>query len=170
MVEMNLSEMFARIRNGDMDDFAGVYQELKQPVYTICYRITQSKETAEDITHDVFIKLFHSPPDPSVKNVRAWIFQMARNLSIDALRKESRRSDRDAPIEIEDPYPHLDLRMDIEAALGSLSCDEREILTLHLNAALNFREISRIVGLSLPATYRRYRFALKLLQEALNGG
>lgn len=170
MVEMNLSEMLAGMQNGDRDAFAAVYQALKRPVYTICYRITQSRETAEDITHDVFIKLFRSPPDASVKNVRAWIFQMARNLSIDALRKESRRSDRDAPIEIEDPYPHLDLRMDIEAALGNLSCDEREILTLHLNAALNFREISHIIGLSLPATYRRYRNALKLLQKALNGG
>jgi RNA polymerase sigma-70 factor (ECF subfamily) len=170
MVEMNLSEMLAGMQNGDRDAFAAVYQALKRPVYTICYRITQSRETAEDITHDVFIKLFRSPPDASVKNVRAWIFQMARNLSIDALRKESRRSDRDAPIEIEDPYPHLDLRMDIEAALGNLSCDEREILTLYLNAALNFREISHIIGLSLPATYRRYRNALKLLQKALNGG
>ena len=170
MVEMNLSELFARMQSGDLNAFAAVYQALKRPVYTICYRITQSRETAEDITHDVFIKLFRSPPDPSVKNVRAWIFQMARNLSIDALRKESRRSDGDAPIEIEDPYPHLDLRMDIEAALGNLSCDEREILTLHLNAALNFREISHIIGLSLPATYRRYRNALKLLQKALNGG
>jgi RNA polymerase sigma-70 factor (ECF subfamily) len=170
MVERNLSEMLAGMQNGDRDAFAAVYQALKRPVYTICYRITQSRETAEDITHDVFIKLFRSPPDASVKNVRAWIFQMARNLSIDALRKESRRSDRDAPIEIEDPYPHLDLRMDIEAALGNLSCDEREILTLHLNAALNFREISHIIGLSLPATYRRYRNALKLLQKALNGG
>ena len=170
MVEMNLSELFARMQSGDLNDLAAVYQALKRPVYTICYRITQSRETAEDITHDVFIKLLRSPPDPSVKNVRAWIFQMARNLSIDALRKESRRSDREAPIEIEDPYPHLDLRMDIEVALGNLSCDEREILTLHLNAALNFREISHIIGLSLPATYRRYRNALKLLQKALNGG
>ena len=170
MVEMNLSELFARMQSGDINAFAAVYQALKRPVYTICYRITQSRETAEDITHDVFIKLFRSPPDASVKNVRAWIFQMARNLSIDALRKESRRSDWDAPMEIEDPYPHLDLRMDIEAALGNLSCDEREILTLHLNADLNFREISHIIGLSLPATYRRYRNALKLLQKALNGG
>ena len=170
VIEINLQEQFARIRSGDREAFSCVYQEMKQPVYTICYRITGSKETAEDITHDVFVKLFRSPPDTSVKNTRAWIFQMARNLSIDALRKESRRSDRDAPIEIEDPYPHLDLRMDIEAALGNLSCDEREILTLHLNAALNFREISHIIGLSLPATYRRYRNALKLLQKALNGG
>ena len=91
MAETNLRELFTRIQNGDKDAFICVYQELKQPVYTISYRITQSKETAEDITHDIFVKLFSSPPDSSVKNIRAWIFQMARNLSIDALRKKSRK-------------------------------------------------------------------------------
>lgn len=170
MAEMNLRELFARIQNGDQEAFSCVYQELKQPVYTICYRITQSKETAEDITHDVFVKLFRSPPDASVKNMRAWIFQMARNLSIDALRKQSRMAEQSEPICTEDPYPPIHLRMDLETALGKLSCDEREILTLHLNADLSFKEIASVVGLSLPATYRKYQKALKHLKEELNGG
>ena len=170
MAEINLRELFARIQNGDREAFACVYQELKQPVYTICYRITGSKETAEDITHDVFVKLFRSPPDTSVKNMRAWIFQMARNLSIDALRKQSRMTEQDKPICIEDPYPPIHLRMDLETALQNLSREELEILTLHLNADLSYKEISSIVGLSLPATYRKYRKALKHLQDELTGG
>lgn len=170
MTEINLRELFCRISNGDREAFACVYRELKQPVYTICCRITQSKETAEDITHDVFVKLFRSPPDASVKNMRAWIFQMARNLSIDALRKQSRMAEQGQPTGTEDPYLPIHLRMDLETALGKLSCDDREILTLHLNADLSFKEISSIVGLSLPATYRKYRKALKHLHEELNGG
>ena len=170
MAEMNLREMFTRIQNGDREAFAWVYQELKQPVFTICYRITGAKETAEDITHDVFVKLFHSPPDASIKNMRAWIFRMARNLSIDALRKQSRMAEQGEPICTEDPYPPIHLRMDLETALQNLSREEREILTLHLNAGLGFKEIASIVSLSLPATYRKYRKALKRLQEELNGG
>ena len=170
MTEMNLQELFVRIQNGDREAFACVYQELKRPVYTICYRITGSKETAEDITHDVFVKLFRSPPDASVKNMRAWIFQMARKLSIDALRKQSRKAEQGESICTVDPYPPIHLRMDLETALRNLSREEREILTLHLNADLSFKEIASIVGLSLPATYRKYRKALKHLQEELNGG
>ena len=170
MTEMNLRELFNRIQNGDRDSFVHVYQELKQPVYTICYRIIQSKETAEDITHDVFVKLYSSPPDASVKNIRAWIFQMARNLSIDALRKRSRTAEQDGQSDVKDAYARIHLRMDIELALRRLPSDEREILTLHLNADLNFKEISRIANLSLPATYRKYRKALKHMQTELNGG
>ena len=170
MAEIDLKESFARMQNGDSEAFACVYQELKQPVYTICYRITQSRETAEDITHDVFVKLFRSPPDTSVKNIRAWIFQMARNLSIDTLRKNARMAEQDGHCSADDAYDHMHLRMDLEAALRKLPCDEREILTLHLNADLHFREISDIMGLSLPATYRKYRKALKTVQKELNGG
>lgn len=170
MAEKNLQVEFNRIQKGDRDAFARVYQQLKQPVYTICYRITQSRETAEDITHDVFVKLFRSPPDASVNNIRAWIFQMARNLSIDALRKKSRTAEQDEESDIGDSYDHIHLQMDIEAALRKLPSDEREILTLHLNADLGFKEIANIVGLSLPATYRKYRKALKTMQKELNGG
>ena len=170
MAEINLQELFVRIQYGDRDAFAHVYQELKQPVFTIAYRITQSKETAEDITHDVFVKLFRSPPDSSVKNIRAWIFQIARNLAIDALRKQSRIAEEDGYCHMEDPYSPLHIRMDMEAALRKLPRGEREILTLHLNADLGFREISNIVDLSLPATYRKYRKALKSVQTELNGG
>lgn len=170
MTELNLHDLFTRIHKGDKDAFVCVYQELKQPIYTICYRITQSKETAEDITHDVFVKLFRSPPDTSVRNIRAWIFQMARNLAIDALRRESLRTASSEDATLSDPYPRIHMRMEIESALRKLPQDEREIITLHLNAGLGFKEISDIVKLSLPAAYRKYRKALKAIERDWNGG
>ena len=170
MTEINLNALFDRIRKGDKEAFVTVYQELKQPVFTICCRMIQSKETAEDITHDVFVKLFQSPPDTSVKNIRAWIFQLARNLSIDTLRKKPRTAEQNGDMSITDTYDHIDLQLDIESALRKLPQDEQEILTLHINADLNFKEISRIVNLSLPATYRKYRKALKHMQTELQGG
>ena len=168
MAERNIKELFAQVRAGDREAFAQVYQQLKTPVYTICYRMTQSRETAEDITHDVFIKILHSPPDASVQNPRAWIFQVAHNLSVDALRKKSPMPEQD--IRIADSCDRIHSRMDIETALRRLSPDEREILVLHLNAGLSFKEVSRIVNLSLPSAYRKYRRALKHIQEELNGG
>ena len=62
------------------------------------------------------------------------------------------------------------MRMDIELAIKQLPYDQREILSWHLNADLPFREISRITGQSLPATYRKYRKAIRTLQTLLGGG
>lgn len=88
---MELKEYFSKMRDGDKEAFAHIYNELKSPVFTVSFRIVQSREAAEDITHDVFVKLYTSPPDSNVKNLKAWVFQMTRNLSLDALRKNGMR-------------------------------------------------------------------------------
>lgn len=167
---MDMKEYFSRVREGDKEAFAHIYNELKQPVFTIARRIVQSKESAEDITQDVFVKLFVSPPEPSVRNPRAWVFQMARNLSIDVLRKKQHTDIDGLSVSAEDGIGEAVVRLDIESAIGRLSRTQREILSLHLNGGLTFAEISAIVGMSVPAVYRKYRGTLKKLRELLLGG
>ena len=77
-----LKILFTKIRNKDKEAFTTVYNEMKFPVFTVIYRIVNNKEIVEDITQEVFVRLFVSTPDPSVKNIRAWIFTLARNLAI----------------------------------------------------------------------------------------
>ena len=170
MYKMNLNEYFSAVRNGDKEAFAQIYDELEKPVFTIVSRIVQSKEIAEDVTQDVFVKLFVSPPDSSVRNPRAWIFQIARNAAIDALRKGQCIDIDDVDIADDEKLSGYIVRWDIESAIKRLPRIEREILSLHLNAELSFVEISRIVGLSLPTTYRKYRKAINTLRELLGGG
>lgn len=171
MTENELQAAFAAIRGGDGDAFARMYSDIKQPVFTIAWRILKQREAAEDITQDVFLKLYDAPPDASVKNLRAWIFRMARNLAIDALRTAHiTESDTMPETAAESDTEHLDRRLDLEDAIARLPQIEREIITLHLNADLPFREVARVVGLSQPAVYRRYRQALQTLRERLNGG
>lgn len=64
----------------------------------------------------------------------------------------------------------IDVRLDLDTAISMLSDCERQVVTLHLNAELTFLEISKIMGQSLPATYRTYRRALKMLRNTLEGG
>ena len=171
MNETDLQKAFDKIRNGDREAFTLLYSDLKQPIYTIICRIVQSRETAEDITQDVFVKLFVSPPEPSVKNIRAWIFRMARNLAIDSLRKQHITQSEDALAEYagEDEVRKTDTRLDVERAMSHLPQAEREIVSLHIHGELSFAEVARIMGLSLPATYRTYRRALNRLREELGG-
>ena len=165
-----MKQLFQRLRAGDQDAFTGIYETLKQPVFTICWRIVQLREMAEDLTHDVFLKLYVSPPDSSVRNERAYVFQMARNLSIDALRKRRELQLEDEVLPADSGMDRLDQTMDLEAAMEKLPADEREILTLHLNVDMTFKEIGSILGLSLPAVYRKYRKAIHALRDLLNGG
>ena len=135
----DLKESFSKIRTGDKEAFRCVYNELKKPVFTGACRIVGDSLTAEDITQDVFVKLYVAPPEPSVKNLRAWIFQITRNLSIDALRKKQSLSIDDIELAPEDSLNNVAIRLDIEAAIRKLSVTERQILALHINGGLDLK-------------------------------
>ncbi len=169
-MEENLQHLFSRFCSGDTKAFAQLYHQLKTPVYTICYRILGSREAAEDVTHDVFVKLYQSPPAKPVQNPRAWVFQVAHNLAIDALRRQSRWVSGAVDIWEDAITERVDTRLDLQQALVQLSQQERALLALRLNGGLHFREVATILGKSLPATYRMYQAAMRRLRDTMNGG
>lgn len=170
MDKTNLNELFTRVQRGDKDAFTQLYHDLKQPVFTIIYRIVQNRTTAEDLTQDLFVKLFTALPDVTVKNPRAWIFQVTHNLAIDALRKTQPANIDDVTLASEERINAIVIKTDLERAIATLSCTEREILSLRANGGLGFQDIARITGQSLSSVYRSYRKTLKTLQSLLNGG
>lgn len=165
----DLHDYFKKLREGHTESFVQIYNELKVSVFTVCYRIVQSRELAEDITQDIFVKLFVSPPEESVKNIRAWIFRMTRNLCIDTIRKQHSVSLEETQAEPADAVNQNDIAMhiDLEEAISKLSVRQREVLSLHLDCDLNFREIASICDMSGASVYRLYRKTLKTLQELL---
>ncbi|MDO4419921.1 MAG: RNA polymerase sigma factor [Ruminococcus sp.] len=170
MKEADIREHFEKVRNGDKEAFKYIFNEYKKPVFTVVCRILGDIQTAEDITQEVFVKLFFSPPDSSVKNTRAWIFKIARNLSIDALRKKQSLSIDDVELTADDTCDEIVLRLDLDVAMKKLTDIQRQVVTLHLNGGLTFSEIAFITGLSLSAAFRSYRKALETLREILDGG
>lgn len=163
----DLKAYISKIRDGDREAFNLVYNEMKKPVYTVALRIVGDESCAQDITQEVFIKLFLSPPSPKVNNPRAWIFTIAHNLSVDILRKRQALSLENLDEELVDPMNTLSQSLDIKSAIQRLGETERKILVLHLNADLKFSDIAKITGLTLSSVYRRYKKALKSLRDYL---
>ena len=171
MKDKAFSALFAEIRNGDEQAFAELYSEMKQPVYTLAYRILSSKEAAEDVAQDLFVKLFLSPPEESVRNPRAWIMRMTHNLAIDMLRRRKEHLNiNDVQVADTESFSGDILRWDIEAAVARLPLSQRTVISLRLVGGLRFSEVSRITGRSLSSVYREYRKGIKSLQVMLNGG
>lgn len=170
MEQTELRKHFNALRGGDREAFAVIYNDMKTPVYTVIYRIVRRRECAEDVMQEVFVRLFTSPPDDSVKNLRSWIFTMAHNLALDSLRKKQSEPLEDGNTDAaEPPLEHsVGLRLDVESALRRLSSEESRIVTLHLNAGLTFREISSVTGISPSAVYRLYKKAVSALRAELS--
>ena len=167
---MNDKELSARldaVREGDMTAFEEIYSDLKTPVMTVAVRITGDRHTAEDILQEVFVKLYQSPPDPQIKKPRAYIFRMARNLAIDGIRGQQTLSLEDCEDTLQSKDPDPAGRLDIETAMTALPLEQRQVVSLHLNGGLKFREIAQITDTPLGTVLWRYRKAIKRLQDLL---
>ena len=156
------------LRGGSIEAFETLYEELKTPAYTLILRITRNTETAEDVLQEYFLRLFRQPPPEDVKNPKAYLLGGARNAAIDALRKrEAGISLEDAPEIAEET--DLALRTDVETALRRLDGTDCQIVTMHLNAGLTFRETAEIIRMPLGTVLWRYKRALKALRKELGG-
>jgi RNA polymerase sigma-70 factor (ECF subfamily) len=165
-----LAHKLNAIRNGDKIAFEELYKDLRTPIFTIINRITWDKSISEDILQEVFVKLFLSPPDP-LKNPRAYIFQIARNLAIDSVRKLTQNISLDEISEtIHHPLDDFSLQMDIGDALKSLPAQECEIVTLHVIGGLTFREIAEIMKIPSGTAKWKYQKAINKLQKIITGG
>lgn len=170
MDNKQIRECIQKIHNGDKKAFEDMYNDLKTPIFTIICRITHNKEFSEDILHDLFVKLYQSPPDLSVNNPRAYIFQMARNLALNGIRVPQL-------LELDDEYASNDsfsdsvaLQIDIAEAMKKLAHDEIEIVSFHVNGEMKFKEISKILQVPLGTVLWKYHKAVNKLRIYLNGG
>jgi len=165
-----LANKLSAIRNGNRAAFEELYKDLRTPIFTIINRITWDRAISEDILQEVFLKLFLSPPEP-LKNPRAFIFQIARNLAIDSVRKHKQNISLDEISEtVHQPLDDLSQRMDIDDALKSLPVQECEIVTLHIVGGLTFREIAGVMKIPSGTAKWKYQKAISKLQKILSGG
>lgn len=167
MNDAELSALLAAVQQGDLEAFEEIYTGLHLPLFTVLRRIVRDASLAEDLLQELFLRVYQAPPVTAAKP-RAYLFQMARNLAIDALRRREMDS---SLTEVEIPcHPDQDSHLDLECALASLSTLERQLVTLHLNGGLKFRELAKILNLPLGTALWRYQQALGRLRVLLNGG
>ncbi len=179
MTDRELYSLLTRVRAGDMAAFEQIYHAMKSPVYTVALRILGDTGLSEDVVQEVFVKLYRQPPLPDVHQPRAYLFRMARNSALDTLR---RRAVRRAAVSLDDPTCGIGdtlsdpaaadggvgLRWDLERAMASLSETERQIVTLHVNAGLKFREIAAVMEMPLGTVLGQYNRALSRLRRLLS--
>jgi len=82
-------EVFSLALGGDQVAFSEVYRRYNKAVYGYCLARLMEREAAADAAQEVFIRLFESPRE-GIEHPRAWLFTIARNVTIDAIRKRAR--------------------------------------------------------------------------------
>jgi RNA polymerase sigma-70 factor (ECF subfamily) len=166
------------IAAGDQLALHALYERAHRVVFTLIIRITANRETAEELTIDVFHDVWRraSRYDAANGTVLGWIMNQARSRAIDRLRFESRQKrspgdDVQPPAEAAaDPHDVIELREQgelLRAALAVLTPDERQAIELTFFGGLTHAEAAVRLDQPLGTIKTRIRSGLHKLRHAL---
>jgi len=178
VLEQDWAALVQLIAAGDQLALHALYERAHRPVFTLIMRLTANRETAEELTVDVFHGVWRraSGYDAANGTVLGWIMNQARSRAIDRLRFESRKkrsqgSDEPLPAEVgADPCDVLELREQDELlhrALAALTPDERQAIETTFFAGLTHAEAAARLNQPLGTIKTRIRSGLHKLRHAL---
>ncbi|NWJ48141.1 MAG: sigma-70 family RNA polymerase sigma factor [Chloroflexi bacterium] len=157
------TELVGKIRNGDVDSFAIVYERYLPQVYSLTYRLLGNSDDAFDMTQEVFTKAFKAiNKDCSEINLSAWLYRIAYNACMDLLRRKKRISwvpwdntihsnlnrSKDEPEQI---YIGQQTRNQVRVVLNKMKTHHRMCLVLREYMNLSYDEIAAIMSISPSA-------------------
>lgn len=159
----------------DQSAFAEVFQYFAPRVKAFLMRSGADATLAEECTQEVMATLWHKAHlfDPSRASVATWVFTIARNRKIDALRKQRRPEPEDlewGPEEEPDQEDVLSLQQESEQlgrAIAALPAKQRELIEKAYFGDLSHSEIAEQTGLPLGTIKSRIRLALDRLRHAM---
>jgi RNA polymerase sigma-70 factor (ECF subfamily) len=157
-------ELAARAQAGDRQAFALLVRRHQQRVFRFVLRMLGSRDEAMDLTQDTFLKAWNALPDwrPEAR-FATWLFQIARNATLDALRRRqlvefvplddgtSDAADHDPSDAAPPPDVQVADRQRIgllERALAALPAEQREILLLRELEDMSYAEIATTLGIN----------------------
>jgi RNA polymerase sigma-70 factor (ECF subfamily) len=167
------------IATGDQRALRELYAQTHRLVFTLVMRITNNRETAEELTLDVFYEVWRraSAYDPANGSVVGWIMNQARCRAIDRLRFEQRKkrvnqqSDTSLPaVALSAPHEALDRSEQgrlLRQALTVLTPDEREAIETAFFSELTYHEVAAQLNQPLGTIKTRIRSALMKLRDTL---
>jgi RNA polymerase sigma-70 factor (ECF subfamily) len=147
-------------------------------VYRLAYRLTGNAHDAEDLTQEVFVRVFRSLHTYTPGTFEGWLHRITTNLFLDSARRKSRirfdalpdDADNRLPSPVATPdaaYLNQMFDADIEAALSSLSPEFRAAVVLCDVEGLSYEEIAQVLGLKMGTVRSRIHRGRAMLRAAL---
>jgi RNA polymerase sigma-70 factor (ECF subfamily) len=164
-------QALTRVASGDRDAFAAIFSSYAGKVKSYLLRLGAPNAAAEDLAQDVMVSIWRRAAsyDPAKAKASTWIFVIARNAWIDRLRREkvelAYRSTTPAVEESDEESPdaaaiRLQSEAQIQAALQSLSEEQKQVVRLSFFEDRTHSEIAERLSLPLGTVKSRLRLAL----------
>jgi RNA polymerase sigma-70 factor (ECF subfamily) len=162
-------------------EFSKIFDKYIDKIYRFIFLKVNSEEVAQDLCSETFLKCWqvyqkNQNPESEIRNIQAFLYQIARNLVTDYYREKGRTEIVSAEmLPIIDPAPGLEEKMalnsdleQVKMALADLKDDYQNVIIWHYLEDLPIPEVAKMLGRTEEATRVLLSRALKSLREKLN--
>jgi RNA polymerase sigma-70 factor (ECF subfamily) len=163
-----------KAQRGDERAFSLILRAYETPVFNFVLRLVGDRTLAEDLTQEVFLRVFHGLPNFSLRSkFTTWLFQVTKNRVLDELRARERRPravclEDVAPFEVFDqPFERVETIDALWRAVESLNVDLKMALLLRDVVGLAYTEIADTLEITLATVKWRIYKGREEVQLAL---
>jgi RNA polymerase sigma-70 factor (ECF subfamily) len=165
-----------RFRRGDRAAFGLLVARYQRPVYNAAFWVLRRPEDASDVAQDVFLKVAEHIADYDPRyRFFSWIYRIAVNEALNALRRSGREDSLDEDVELpagEQASPEwqageLQVSARIRSALMTLPANDRAVIALRHFSECSYEEIAQILGIDEKTVKSRLFEARRRLRELL---
>lgn len=168
-----------RFNRGDTDALRRIYEKYRDDLLKVAAALLNDKNGVEDVVHDVFAsfaqKVGNFQLSGSLKGyLSICIANRARDKNRATQRQQTLSQGKAKPVYPDQNRPDNSAMRDelseqLECAMVQLPCEQREIIILHLQSRMRFRQIAKSKGVSVNTVLSRYRYGLDKLRSILDG-
>ena len=175
MKKINKSELhgiFQNLRKRDQNAYNKLYEKYYNLIYSIVFSIIKNNHDSEDITHEIFTKIYNLDANKlPTNNESSWLFTVSKNECYLYLRKMKPNINIDEIYEIPETNNDIDKVIDTEyynKLIKGLKEDEKLIVSLKVLSNLTFSKISKIMNIPIGTVQWKYYNAINSLKVSVS--
>ena len=167
-----LNSIFTELRNENKEVYNILYEKYYKLVYGVAFSILKNKEDSEDITNDVFTKIYKMEKEKlPVSNEASWLYIVTKNECFMHLRKTKANISIDEIYDIPSDSKEMQEIVDIEyynKLISKLSEQEKTIVSLKVLSNFTFDKIAKIMGIPIGTVQWKYYKAINSLKISIS--
>ena len=181
--DTNDEALISAFKAGDASALEMLFRRYRRPVFGWLLHATGDRADAEDLYQDVWLRIVRGASSYTAGSFRSWLWRIVRNGLVDHTRKRQPVLTLDEPLSDEegseaqvdalaDPsfvsvlekMEAEERRVQLQAAIASLSMPLREVVLLRIEGELSFQEIADLLGLKLGTVLARMHHAVRQMK------
>ena len=162
-------DIIARASRGDMDAFREIYRKTSVFVYNVAMRIAGNTEDADDITQDVFMKIYKNLRKFNfLSSFKTWIYRVTVNAAISYKKAAEKHINQKVEYDTvlntvsteetaRNNIDKQDKKAKVSALLGALNPDQRVCIVLREIEGMNYKEIANVLKVNINTVRTRLK-------------